>query len=168
MLRNVIWTRFFTKPVCWQNSVVIFEKSYLPHMTSCLAEIWKFYRPLSQESKNIELHQLDFCSSRYLILNGQRSTLVECEIWLWRMWFPWSLSFYFSCIKFPERYGCLLFSATGITSFWPLELTLCTKHRLNAKSANYLQFTPFYIFHPKVSSKHKIRNIKAFYIYNIG
>jgi hypothetical protein len=62
----------------------------------------------------------------------------------------------------------LLFSATGITSFWPLELTLCTKHRLNAKSANYLQFTPFYIFHPKVSSKHKIRNIKAFYIYNIG
>ena len=40
MLRNVIWTRFFTKPVCWQNLVVIFEKSYLPHMTSVLAEIW--------------------------------------------------------------------------------------------------------------------------------
>jgi len=34
MLRNVIWTRFFTKPVCWQNSVVIFGKSYLSHMKS--------------------------------------------------------------------------------------------------------------------------------------
>ena len=30
---------FFMKPVCWQNSVVIFEKSYLPHMTSVLAEL---------------------------------------------------------------------------------------------------------------------------------
>jgi hypothetical protein len=62
----------------------------------------------------------------------------------------------------------LLFSATRITSFRPLELMLCTKHWLNVKSANYLQFTSFCIFHPKVPSKHKIRNIKAFYIYNIG
>ena len=54
MLRNVIWTRFFTKLVCWQNYIVIFEKSYLPHMTSCLAEIWSVDRPLSQESKTIE------------------------------------------------------------------------------------------------------------------
>ena len=54
MLRNVIWTRFFTKPVCWQNSVVIFENLYLPHMTSCLAKLWSIYRTLSQESKIIE------------------------------------------------------------------------------------------------------------------
>ena len=54
MLRNVVWTCFFTKPVCWQNSVVIFEKSYLPHMTSCLAEIWSVDRYLRQESKKID------------------------------------------------------------------------------------------------------------------
>ena len=101
-------------------------------------------------------------------MNRQRSTLAECEIWLYRMWFPWYFSFYFSCITFSEIYGCYLFSATRITSFRSLELTLCTKHRLNVKSANYLQFTPFYIFHPKVPSKHKTKNIKAFYIYNIG
>jgi hypothetical protein len=51
MLQNVIWTRFFTKPVCWQNSIVIFENSYLPHLKSFLAEIWSVYRHLSQESK---------------------------------------------------------------------------------------------------------------------
>ena len=54
MLRNVIWTCFFTKPVCWQNSVVIFEKSYLPHMTSFWAELWSVDRYLSQESTKIE------------------------------------------------------------------------------------------------------------------
>jgi hypothetical protein len=54
MLRNIIWTRFFTKPICWQNSVVIFEKSYLPHMTLFFAEVWSVDRSLSQESKTIE------------------------------------------------------------------------------------------------------------------
>jgi hypothetical protein len=54
MLWDVIWIRFFTKPVCWQNSAIIFENSYLPHMTSCLAKIWSVYRPLGQESKTIE------------------------------------------------------------------------------------------------------------------
>ena len=54
MLRDAIWIRFFTKPDCWQNSVVIFENSYLPHMTSFLADLWNVYRPLSQESKTIE------------------------------------------------------------------------------------------------------------------
>jgi hypothetical protein len=73
----------------------------------------------------------------------------------------------FSCLRFSE-YGCQLFNATGITSFRLLELTLCTKHLLKVKSVNYLQFTPFCIFHPKVPSKHKTKNIKAFYIYNIG
>jgi hypothetical protein len=42
------------KPVCWQNSVVIFEKSYLPHIKLFLAEMWSVYRNLSQESKKIE------------------------------------------------------------------------------------------------------------------
>jgi hypothetical protein len=42
------------KPVYWQNSVVIFEKSYLPHMTSCLAEIWSVDIYLSPESEKIE------------------------------------------------------------------------------------------------------------------
>jgi len=54
MLQNVIWNRFFTKPVCWQNTDVIFEKSYLPHMTSFLAEILRVYINLSHESKTIE------------------------------------------------------------------------------------------------------------------
>ena len=54
MLRKVIWTCSFTKPVCWQNSAVIFGKSYLPHMTSLLAEIFSVYSTVSQESKTIE------------------------------------------------------------------------------------------------------------------
>ena len=54
MLWNVFWTCFFTKPVCWQNSVVIFEKSYLPHMTYVLAEIWSVDMYLSQKSNKIE------------------------------------------------------------------------------------------------------------------
>jgi hypothetical protein len=54
MLLDVILIRFFMKPVCWQNSVVIFENSYLPHMTSFFAEIWIVCRPLSQESTKIE------------------------------------------------------------------------------------------------------------------
>jgi hypothetical protein len=70
----------------------------------------------------------------------------------------------FSFLRFPERYGCYLFNAIRNTSFQSLELTLYTKHQLKVKSANYLQFTPFCIFHPKVPSKHKTKNIKAFYI----
>jgi len=31
-----------------------FEKSYLPHMTYFLAEIWRVYSPLSHDSKQIE------------------------------------------------------------------------------------------------------------------
>ena len=58
MLRNVIWTCFFTKPVCWQNSVVFFEKSYLPHMTSFLAAIWSVDRSLNQASKKIEFESI--------------------------------------------------------------------------------------------------------------
>jgi len=102
MLRNVIWTRFFTKPVCWQNLDAIFEKSYLPHMTSFLAESWKVYRNLSHESKNIEFAQLDFCSFRYSSWNSRRSTLADCEIWLWRLRFPCSSLFHFLALDFQK------------------------------------------------------------------
>jgi hypothetical protein len=129
----------------------------------CLLTFRAFVVLWVRNPKQLSLYQLDVYKSRYLILNGQRSTLAECEIWLWRMWFPCSLSFYFSWLIFPERYGCYLSNATGITSFRLLELTLCTKHQLRVKSANYLQFTPFCIFHPKVPSKHKTKNIKALY-----
>ncbi|KAJ6878430.1 hypothetical protein NC651_031005 [Populus alba x Populus x berolinensis] len=54
MLLDEILIRFFTQPACWQNSAIIFEKSYLPHMTSFLAEIWSVYRSLSKESNPIE------------------------------------------------------------------------------------------------------------------
>jgi len=42
----------------------------------------------------LSLHQLDFCSSRYPSWNGRRSTLADCEIWLWRLRFPCSSLFY--------------------------------------------------------------------------
>jgi hypothetical protein len=60
MLRDVIWICFFTKPDCWQNLAVIFEKSYHPHMTSFLAEIWSVYTTLSQESKTIEFASIGY------------------------------------------------------------------------------------------------------------
>ena len=164
MLQNVIWTRFFTKPVCWQNSDVIFEKSYLSHMTSFWLKFGAFIDLWVMNPTKLSLHQLDFCSSRYSILNGRRSTLADCEIWLWRLRFPCSSLFYFLALDVQKGMDVSFFNATGITSFQPLELTLCTKHRLKVKSANYLQFTPFCIFHPKVPSKHKTKNIKAFYI----
>jgi hypothetical protein len=66
MLRDVIWIRFFTKPDCWQNSVVIFENSYLPHMTSFWAEIWSVCRPLSQESKTIEFASIVYLQIQIL------------------------------------------------------------------------------------------------------
>ena len=53
MFLDEIWIRFFTQPACWQNSDVIFEKSYVPHMTSFLPEIWRVYISLSKESNKI-------------------------------------------------------------------------------------------------------------------
>jgi hypothetical protein len=40
ILWDVIWACFFTKPVCWQNSCVILEKSCLSHMGSFSTENW--------------------------------------------------------------------------------------------------------------------------------
>jgi hypothetical protein len=41
--------------------------------------------------KKFSLHQMDFYSSRYSSWNDWRSTSAECEIQLWRLWFPCSL-----------------------------------------------------------------------------
>jgi len=43
----------------------------------------------------LSLHQLDFCISRYSSWNDRRSTLADCEIWLWRLRFPCSSLFSF-------------------------------------------------------------------------
>ena len=164
MLRNVIWTRFFTKPVCWQNLVLIFEKSYLPHMTSFVAEIWRVYRPLRYESKKIEFASIGLLQLQIFKLEWPKVNTGRLRDLTLKAAISMLFLILFSFLRCPESYGCQLFNATGITSFQPLELTLCTKHRLKVKSANYIQFTPFCIFHPKVPSKHKTKNIKAFYI----
>ena len=164
MLRNIIWTRFFTKPVCWHNSAVIFEKSYLPHMISLLADILSVDRQFSQESQEIKfasngLLQLKIFKLEWMKVNIGRLLDLTLKAAISMLFL-----ILFSFLRFQERYGCQLFNAIGITSFRLLELTLCTKHQLKVKSANYLQFTSFCIFHPKVPSKHKIKNINVFYI----
>jgi hypothetical protein len=42
--------------------------------------------------------------------------------------------FFFSCHRCIERYECYLSNTTGITSFQPLQLKFCVKHRSNVKS----------------------------------
>ena len=163
MLRNIIWTCSFTKPVCWQNSAVIFGKSYLPHMTSFLAANLSVYRTVSQESKTIEFTSIELLQLQIFKLEWSKVNTSRLRDLTLKAAISMIFLILFSCLRFPERYGCYRFSATGITSFQPLELTLYTKHRLNVKSASYLQFTPFCIFHLKVPSKHKTKNIKAFY-----
>jgi hypothetical protein len=159
MLRDIIWTRFFTKPVCWQNSLVILEKSYLLHMRSffhlkCCTLIGRWVRHPNQ----LILHQIYFCNSRYLSQNGRRSTLADWDIWLWRLWFPYSTFSYFCCLICTERYGCYLSITTRITFFRPLELMLYTKHRLKVKSTNYLNLLIFAYF-----IQNYLQNIKKKY-----
>jgi hypothetical protein len=122
---------------------------------------------LSQESKTIEfasigLMYIQIFKSEWLKVNTGRLRDLTLKAAISMLFL-----ILFSCLRFPESYGCYLFNATGITSFRHIELTLCTNHRLKVKSVNYLQFTPFCIFHPKVPSKHKTKNVKAFYIWNI-
>ena len=164
MLQNVIWSHFFTKPVCWQNSLVIFEKSYLPYMTYFVSEIWRVDRSLSQESKTIECVSIGFLQLQIFKSEWSKVNTGRLQDLTLKATISMLFLILFSCLRCPERYGCQLFNATRITSFQLLELTLCIKHRLKVKSANYLQFTPFCIFHPKVPSKHKTKNIKALYI----
>ena len=142
----------------------IFEKSYLPHMTSFLAEIWRVDRPLSQESNTIEFSSIGLLQLQIFKLEWTKVNIGRLQYLTLKATISLLFLILFSCLRFPERYGCFLFNATRITSFQPLELMLCTKHRLKVKSANYLQFTPFCIFHPKVPSKHKTKNVKVFYI----
>ena len=115
MLRNIIWTRFFTKPVCQQNLVVIFEKSYLLHMKSFLAEIWCFYRTLSQESNQIEfasigLLQLPIFKLEWPKVNTSKLRDLTLKAAISMLFF-----ILFSCLRFTERYGCQLFNATRTT-----------------------------------------------------
>jgi len=79
-----------------------FEKSYLPHMTSVLSEIWNVTELWVINPEKLSLHQLDFFSSRYSSWNGWRLTLADCEIWLWRLWFPCSSLFYFLALDFQK------------------------------------------------------------------
>ena len=164
MLRNAIWNRLFTKPICQQNSVFIFENSYLPHMILFLAEIWSVDSYLHQESKTIKFASIELLQLHLLKLEWPKVNIDRLRDLTLKAVISMLFIISFSCLRCLERYGCQLFNATGITLFQPLELTLCTKHQLKVKSANYLQFTPFCIFHPKVPSKHKTNNIKIFYI----
>ena len=86
---------FLHETCWWQNSDVIFEKSYLPHMTSFWLKFWAFIDLWVMNPKKLRLHELDFWSSRYSSWNGRRSTLTDCKIWLWRLRFACSSLFYF-------------------------------------------------------------------------
>ena len=164
MLWNVTWTRFFTKPVCWQNSVVIFEQSYLTHITSFLAYIWSVYRTLSQESIKIEFASIGLLQRQIFKSEWPKVNIGRLRDLTLKAAISMLFLILFSCLRCPERYGCQLFNALRITSFQPLELTLYTKHRLKVKSANYLQFTHFCIIHPKCLQNIKQR-ISRYFIY---
>jgi len=43
----------------------------------------------------LSLHLINFFRSKYSSQNDRRSTLADCEIWLWRLQFPCSFLFYF-------------------------------------------------------------------------
>ena len=137
-------------------------------MTSFLAERLSVYRTFSQESNKIEFTSIGFLWLQIFKSEWSKVNTGRLRDLTLKAAISMLILILFSCLRCPERYEYQLFSATRITSFRHLELTLCTKHRLNVKSASYLQFTPFCIFHPKVPSKHKTKNFKAFYRYNIG
>ena len=105
MLWNIIWTRFFTKPICWQNSVVIFEKSYLPNMTSFSATIWCVDTSFSQKSKKIE-----FASIWTSVAPDIQVRMDKGQHWqIARFDFEgcdFHALIFFSCLIFLERYGC--------------------------------------------------------------
>ena len=91
-----------------RNWNLFLHKTYLLaeftcHLSKILSLIWalfllQFGRLIGlrvRNPKQLSLHQMDFCSSRYSSRNGQRSILAECEIGLWMLWFPCSLFFLF-------------------------------------------------------------------------
>ena len=133
-------------------------------MTSVLAEIWSVYRPLSHESKTIEFTSIGLLQLQIFKLEWPKVNTGRLRDLTLKVAISMLFLILFSFLRCPERYGCQLFNSTRITSFQPLDLTLCTKHQLKVKSANYLQLSPFCIFHPKMPLKHKTKNIKALYI----
>jgi len=68
----------------------------------CSLKFGAFIEIWVRNPKTFILHQLDFCSSRYTSRNGRRSTLADCEIWLWRLRFPCSSLFYFLALDFQK------------------------------------------------------------------
>jgi hypothetical protein len=86
--------------------------------------------------KQLSLHQMDFSNSRYSSRNGWKSILTKHEICLWRLRFPCSFFFYFSCHICMEKYGYYLSNATRITLFLPLKLKLYTKYWSKVKFVN--------------------------------
>jgi len=82
------------------ETYLLVEFSY--HMTS----FWMTFGALMglwvRNPKKLSLHQLDFFSSRYSSWNGRRSTLADCEIWLWRPQFPCSSLFCFLALDFQK------------------------------------------------------------------
>jgi hypothetical protein len=81
-------------------------KLIYPSYDIFLAEIWSVCRPLSQESKTITFASIGCLKLQIFNLEWTKATLVECEFWLWRLRFPCSSLFYFSWLRFSERYGC--------------------------------------------------------------
>ena len=138
MLRNVIWTCFFTKPVCWQNSVVIFENSYLPHMTSFLAEIWSVDRSLNQESMKIEfasigLLQLQILNFEWPKVNTGRMRDLTLQDVISMIFLLLFFLHYVSRKVWMLSFQCHWNHFISIS-----RASLCTKHRLNIKSVNQL------------------------------
>jgi len=71
-------------------------KNHISLIWHCfLLKFGEFIEIWVMNPKKLILHQLDFCSSRYSSWNSRRSTLADCEIWLWRLRFPCSSLFYF-------------------------------------------------------------------------
>ena len=87
MLWEVIWTCFFTKFVCSQNSCVI------SHMSSFSTKIWQADRSSSQESNKIEfasniLLQLKIFTVEWLKVNTCRMSDLSLKTAIFMPFFP--------------------------------------------------------------------------------
>jgi hypothetical protein len=114
--------------------------------------------------KKLSLNQLDFCSSRYSSLNSRRSTLADCEIWLWRLRFPCSSLFYFLALNVQK--------GMNVSFLMPLEsLQFNLQSSRSAQNIDWRSNLPiisnlllFASFIQKCLQNIKKKNIKAFYI----
>ena len=139
---NAIWTRFFTKTVCWQNSVVIFEKSYIPHMTSFLAEMWSVYRPVSHESNKIEFASIGLLQLQIFKFEWPKVNTGRLQDLTLKATISMLFLILFSCLRFPERYGCQLFM------HWNHFILTSRAHALHKISTEgqICQLSPIYSF----------------------